>query len=76
MNQQTREEYSCPERRDTHTLESQSLPLFKHSLPLPSMLVDNEVCSLSGTISEVNVEGVCGGGIIDLTLEAMNPCEV
>lgn len=44
----------------------------------PSLLVDNEVCSLSGTISEVNVEeedGV-GGGIIDLTLEATNPCEV
>lgn len=42
-------------------------------LPLPSVLVDNEVRSLSGTISEVNV---AGGGIIDLTLAAANPCEV
>lgn len=44
-------------------------------LPLPSMLVDNEEHSPSGTISEVNVEGG-GGGVIDLTLEASNPCEV
>lgn len=46
---------------------------FYISLPLPSVLVDNEVRSLSGTISEVNVEG---GRIIDLTLAAANPCEV
>lgn len=38
------------------------LLIYDHSLfsniplPLPSMLVDNEVRSLSGTISEVNVE--------------------
>jgi len=40
-------------------------------LPSPSMLVD----SLSGMLSEVSAEmGV--GGVIDLTLQAVNPCEV
>lgn len=62
------------------TLYNHNRSLFSNTpLPLPSMLVDNEVRSLSGMISEVNVEGGGGGGrggIIDLTLEATNPCEV
>lgn len=56
------------------TLRNHNHSLFSNiPLPLPSVFVDNEVRSLSGTISEVNVEG---GGIIDLTLAAANPCEV
>lgn len=40
------------------TLNNPNNSLFSNiPLPLPSMVVDNEVCSLSGTISEVNVGG-------------------
>lgn len=39
------------------TLRNPNHSLFSNTpQPLPSMLVDNEVCSLSGTISELNVE--------------------